>query len=69
MFSDLTKKIVGDFWADSVEGRSLKLCMIITLLKVKQIMPDVMNFTLFQGHRYVRIINFIKRCIDSCQFH
>ena len=51
MFSDLTK--------------SFKLCVIITLLGVQQFTTGFMTLALFQGYRYVRIIN-CKLFLDSC---
>ena len=39
--------------------------MIITMLGVQQFMPGLMTLTLLQGHRYVRIINWIL-FLDSC---
>ena len=58
VFPVLTDFIVGLF-TDTVEARFLKVCIIITLLGVYQFMSGLMTLTLFQGHRYVRIITII----------
>ena len=38
------------FFIYTVEGRSLELCLITTLLGVYQVMLGVMTLTLFQDH-------------------
>ena len=56
MFPDLTKKkkIFGFFTNTS---KFFKLCIIITLLGVYQLIPGLMTLTMLQGHRCVRVIN------------
>ena len=40
-----------------MKGRSFKLCMIITLLRVYQLTAGRMTSTLFQGLGFVKVIN------------
>ena len=52
-------------------GFFFKMCIVITLLEVYQLIPGSMTLTLFQGHRCVGIINcklfFFKYfSLDSC---
>ena len=55
--SRFDKKFIVGFFTDTVQARFFKLCIIMTLFKVYQIIPGLMTLTLFQGHRCVRIIN------------
>ena len=50
------KNLIG-FLVDIVEEKFLKLCVIITLLRLQQFRPNLMTLTLFQGHTFARIIN------------
>ena len=45
------------FLVDIVEEKFLKLCVIMTLLRLQQLKPNLMTLTLFQGHTFARIIN------------
>ena len=45
------------FLVDTVQGRSCKHCVIMTLLGVYTFIVGLMTLTLFQGHRGVRNIN------------
>ena len=66
----LFDNFIAGFFTDTVQARFFNLCMIITLFGVYQFIPGLMILTLFQGHRFVKIIksNFlIFIFLDSCQ--
>ena len=48
---------IDDFFTNTVQVKFAKLCFIITLLGVYQFIPGLMTMTLFQGQRFVRIVN------------
>ena len=56
-FSDLRKKKKNDvgFLADTVQGKSFKLCVIITLIGIQQFMSHLTTLTIFHVHAYVGI--------------
>ena len=62
----IKKNLNVGFFMDTVEARSFKLCMIITLLGVYIIMIGLMTLTLFQGNRRVRNKNCKLCVLDSC---
>ena len=51
MFPDLTKTVFFVVFTDTVPAIFFKLCIIITLLGVYQIILGLVTLTLFQGHR------------------
>ena len=59
------KLLTLDF-LDTIEARSFKLCMIITLLGVYIVIVGLMTLTLFQGHLRIRNINCKFHVLDSC---
>ena len=59
------RKKVG-FFSNTLKVRSSKLCMVITLFGVYVVIVGLMTLTLFQGQRYVRIINCKLCVLDSC---
>ena len=63
-----TKKKLFDvvFSSDSVKEKSVKLCMIITLLWVYIFMAGLFTLSLFVGHKSLRNINYKLCFLDSC---
>ena len=64
------KKIKVAVFLDTFKARSLKLCLIITLLGVCIFTEGLMTLTVFQDHRCVRKLNYklclLDACLDSC---
>ena len=56
------------FFSDSLKARSLKLCIVITLLgsTLSFCFLGFMILALFQGHRFVRNVNCTWHVLDSC---
>ena len=53
----LRKNSTLAFFLDTITARSLKLCMVMTLLRVYIFILGLMTLILFQDHRYVRNVN------------
>ena len=62
----LIRKCNLGFFSDTVELQFSKLCMILILLRVYHFIPGMMTLTLFQGHKFVRIMNCKHFLKDSC---
>ena len=66
IFLYLKKNFHIGFFLDTVKARSLKLCMIVTLLGAYIVILGMITLTLIQGYRCVRNINHKLHVLYSC---